>query len=296
MRFDVTSVDVNHGFGVYDPNGRLIGSVQAMPGYTNELELDLPPARRVPDPLLRVLRPQPSQHGRRLPGRRPLMEAHAVSVLHPAGTELSRRPVSASVVSPGSSSAPASPLFGVMGLAGLAMRLSQAEVFTLSPSWFYRVMTLHGAGMLTGALLAMMGALWFVLRRTVPLDLGRMLFSYASILVGAVLVVVAVLLGGFAAGWTFLWPLPFDTAGAWRPWATDTFLVGTAARRRRLLRLLHRPAPADVRHYGGLQRALGIRSCGTGTTRLRPLRRSPRWWWRSRACSRARSARRSCSR
>ena len=34
MRFDVTSVDVNHGFGVYDPSGRLIGSVQAMPGYT----------------------------------------------------------------------------------------------------------------------------------------------------------------------------------------------------------------------------------------------------------------------
>jgi cytochrome c oxidase subunit II len=46
VRFDVTSVDVNHGFGVYDPKGRLIGSVQAMPGYTNELDLtfDLPGA------------------------------------------------------------------------------------------------------------------------------------------------------------------------------------------------------------------------------------------------------------
>lgn len=41
VRFDVTSVDVNHGFGVYDPNGRLIGSVQAMPGYTNHLDLRL---------------------------------------------------------------------------------------------------------------------------------------------------------------------------------------------------------------------------------------------------------------
>ena len=39
VRFDVTSVDVNHGFGVYDPDGRLIGSVQAMPGYTNDLRL-----------------------------------------------------------------------------------------------------------------------------------------------------------------------------------------------------------------------------------------------------------------
>ena len=41
VRFDVTSVDVNHGFGLYDPHGHLIGSVQAMPGYHNELDLDL---------------------------------------------------------------------------------------------------------------------------------------------------------------------------------------------------------------------------------------------------------------
>jgi cytochrome c oxidase subunit II len=39
VSFDVTSVDVNHGFGVYDPDGRLIGSVQAMPGYVNDLRL-----------------------------------------------------------------------------------------------------------------------------------------------------------------------------------------------------------------------------------------------------------------
>lgn len=39
IRFDVTSRDVNHGFGIYDPNGHLIGSVQAMPGYHNELDL-----------------------------------------------------------------------------------------------------------------------------------------------------------------------------------------------------------------------------------------------------------------
>ena len=41
VRFDVTSVDVNHGFGLYDPNGRLLGSVQAMPGYHNKLDLTL---------------------------------------------------------------------------------------------------------------------------------------------------------------------------------------------------------------------------------------------------------------
>ncbi|MGZ8715932.1 MAG: cytochrome C oxidase subunit II [Gaiellaceae bacterium] len=41
VRFDVTSVDVNHGFGFYDPHGHLIGSVQSMPGYDNELDLNL---------------------------------------------------------------------------------------------------------------------------------------------------------------------------------------------------------------------------------------------------------------
>jgi cytochrome c oxidase subunit 2 len=41
VRFDATSVDVNHGFGLYDPRGHLIGSVQAMPGYVNRLDLTL---------------------------------------------------------------------------------------------------------------------------------------------------------------------------------------------------------------------------------------------------------------
>lgn len=35
--FAVTSADVNHGFGVYGPNGDLLIQVQAMPSYTNHL-------------------------------------------------------------------------------------------------------------------------------------------------------------------------------------------------------------------------------------------------------------------
>ena len=41
VRFEVTSLDVNHGFGLYDPDGKLLGSVQSMPGYTNKLDLTL---------------------------------------------------------------------------------------------------------------------------------------------------------------------------------------------------------------------------------------------------------------
>lgn len=38
---DVTATDVNHGVGIYDPDGRIVAQVQAMPGYTNSLQLVL---------------------------------------------------------------------------------------------------------------------------------------------------------------------------------------------------------------------------------------------------------------
>jgi cytochrome c oxidase subunit 2 len=41
VRFAVTSVDVNHGFGIYSPDGELLGNVQAMPGFTNQMVLTL---------------------------------------------------------------------------------------------------------------------------------------------------------------------------------------------------------------------------------------------------------------
>lgn len=37
----LTSADVNHGLGIYSPTGEMIGSVQAMPGYSNTLHVDL---------------------------------------------------------------------------------------------------------------------------------------------------------------------------------------------------------------------------------------------------------------
>lgn len=35
--FAVTSRDVNHGFGIYDPNFKMLTQVQAMPGYVNKV-------------------------------------------------------------------------------------------------------------------------------------------------------------------------------------------------------------------------------------------------------------------
>ncbi|HEU5373632.1 MAG TPA: cbb3-type cytochrome c oxidase subunit I, partial [Gaiellaceae bacterium] len=114
----------------------------------------------------------------------------------------------------------------LMGILGLVMRLTQATVIDLSPAWFYRLMTLHGIGMITGALIAAMGALWYVLHQSVTLRLGHMLASYLLAVTGAVCVIVACLAGGFGAGWTFLPPLPFYPAGQWPAWSESVFFVG----------------------------------------------------------------------
>ena len=72
----------------------------------------------------------------------------------------------------------------------------------------------------------MMGALWYVLHATVPLRPGRMLATYALTIAGVLAVLVATLVGGFGAGWTFLPPLPFYPAGQWSVWSESLFFVG----------------------------------------------------------------------
>lgn len=37
VEFRVTSADINHGFGIYDADMRLVAQTQAMPGYTNTI-------------------------------------------------------------------------------------------------------------------------------------------------------------------------------------------------------------------------------------------------------------------
>jgi cytochrome c oxidase subunit 2 len=37
IEFAVSTEDVNHGFGIYSPEGKILGQVQVMPGYTNKL-------------------------------------------------------------------------------------------------------------------------------------------------------------------------------------------------------------------------------------------------------------------
>jgi len=146
-----------------------------------------------------------------------------------------------------------------MGLLGLTMRLTQAEAIGVSDEWFYRIMTLHGSGMLAGTLLALMGGIWFVLKSVAPLNFSRMLVSYAAMVLGAVVVLVSVVFGGFGAGWTFLSPLPFLAASAWGTWAAAGYFVGLVLVGVGFFVFCIDVLASVTRAYGGFLGALGVR-------------------------------------
>ncbi len=114
-------------------------------------------------------------------------------------------------------------LFPILILLGIFMRTVQAGGLAGLQSWFYPVMTLHGLGMV---------GVWYVAPMACSADLlgrycepsravGR--FALIGTVLGVVLLLASVFLGRFAAGWYFLYPLPFK--GEWPTWATLTFLL-----------------------------------------------------------------------
>jgi cytochrome c oxidase subunit 1 len=147
----------------------------------------------------------------------------------------------------------------LMGVLGLIMRLTQAGAIGLSPAWFYRLLTLHGAGMITGALVGAMGALWYVLHDSVPLRVSHMLTSYLLTVIGALCVLVATLVGGFGAAWTFLPPLPFFPAGQWPVWSESVFFVGVLLVGTGFFVYCIDVLRQTTRTFGGLGGALGWR-------------------------------------
>jgi cytochrome c oxidase subunit 1 len=154
-------------------------------------------------------------------------------------------------------------MFLVMGLLGLVMRLAQAGTMNVAPDLFYQLMTLHGSGMISAVLLAAMGGLAAVLGRYVRLSVRWLWIAFASFATGSGLVVLTVLLGKFAPGWTMLYPLPFSG----KVWSLDAaiagyvgvFFIGLS-----LLLYSINVLAAGVRAHGGFGNALGWRYLFSG--------------------------------
>lgn len=146
----------------------------------------------------------------------------------------------------------------LMMLAGLAMRTSQASWMELPPTLFYQIMTVHGAGMVGISALAGAGIMWYFLRKYVVLTDAVLWANLGLFLSGVVLILGAVFVGGYAGGWTFLWPLPAKSGGIWSAHAAAGFVGGLILIGLGFLAFYFDAALAITRRYGGLLRGLGF--------------------------------------
>lgn len=115
-------------------------------------------------------------------------------------------------------------LFPVLLLVGMFLRTVQANALAPAQAWFYPMMTLHGVGMAgiwwVGALACASRA---ITRYVTPSEkVSR--FALWGTMLGVVLLLASIFLGRFAAGWYFLYPLPF-VGTTWPTWATVTFFL-----------------------------------------------------------------------
>jgi cytochrome c oxidase subunit I len=140
---------------------------------------------------------------------------------------------------------------------GLLMRASQAGFITLPPDRFYQILTAHGIGMVAIAGLGGAGVMWHFLSRYVTLSRGILLANLVCFLLGVVLVLGGIFVGGFAAAWTFLFPLPAHSLGAWGTGATASYLVGVLVVGVGFLLLYLDTGRAILAKYGSLGKALG---------------------------------------
>ncbi|AAV97318.1 heme-copper respiratory oxidase family (plasmid) [Ruegeria pomeroyi DSS-3] len=148
-------------------------------------------------------------------------------------------------------------VFALMMIFGLAMRAAQAQWIELDPAIFYQLLTAHGAGMVGTAALSGAAILWYFCGRHLTLSAGIFWAFLGLFLLGVVLILSAIFLGGFGGAWTFLFPLPANSGGAWGPAAAAAFMLGyTSIGVGFLLYYLELGRRIRAR-YGNLTRALG---------------------------------------
>ena len=114
----------------------------------------------------------------------------------------------------------------LMMLLGLLMLLTQGGMLDLPPDLFYQVMTAHGIGMVGISSLAGAAIMWHFLSQYVRLSNTVLMINLALFLLGVAMILCAVFLGGFASAWTFLYPLPAISGGAWENSAAAVYLGG----------------------------------------------------------------------
>ena len=155
-------------------------------------------------------------------------------------------------------------VFVLMMLAGLLMRAAQAEWLSIPIDVFYQLMTAHGAGMVGISGLAGAAIMWHYLNQKVALSQQVLLLNYGLFLLGVVLILGGIFWGGYAGGWTFLWPLPAKSMGVWSVHAAASFVLGLILIGGGFLAFYLDAGMAITRRYGSVLRGLGLNQLWTG--------------------------------
>ncbi len=145
----------------------------------------------------------------------------------------------------------------LMMLLGLIMRMEQAQFIAIGASWFYEILTIHGAGMVGIAGLSGAALMWHFLRKYVDLSPAIFFANLALFLVGVVMILASVFFGHFAGAWTFLYPLPGTSLGMWSTNSAALFMGGLMVIGVGFLLLHLDIVRAITARYGNLSRALG---------------------------------------
>lgn len=140
---------------------------------------------------------------------------------------------------------------------GVLMRLAQGQLLDISPDIFYQIMTAHGIGMVAIAGLGGAAVMWHFLGKYVKLGNGMAVANLALFLLGVVLVLGSIFVGGFAAAWTFLYPLPSHGMGLWGQHAAAAYMGGVLLVGVGFLLFYLEAARAIIAGYGSFARALG---------------------------------------
>jgi cytochrome c oxidase subunit 1 len=109
---------------------------------------------------------------------------------------------------------------------GATLRIAQAYPDFVRPEIFYQLMTVHGIGLVGISALGGTAIMWHFLGRYVQLSTTVLLINLALFLAGVAMILGAVLVGGFAGAWTFLYPLPAIAQGTWPEEAAAIYLGG----------------------------------------------------------------------
>ncbi|MDP6020185.1 MAG: cbb3-type cytochrome c oxidase subunit I [Alphaproteobacteria bacterium] len=148
-------------------------------------------------------------------------------------------------------------VLALMMVLGLLMRLAQGEALAIPPDLTYQIMTIHGIGMVGIAGFSGAAIMWYFANQHLQLTLGVFQANFVIFLLGVVAILMSVFLGGFAGGWTFLYPLPAHSGGVWEKGAATAYLFGLLLIGVGFLLLYLDVARAVIEKYGSLAKGLG---------------------------------------